>query len=62
MSLSQLGLGLLLILWAVSGLGWVSVPATLLLWLALITGILLLLEALGVLVWHTPVLIRRNNP
>lgn len=60
MSLSQLLLAVLLILLGVSWLGWVAVSATVLGVIALVTGVLLILEGTSVFVWRTPVVRTRD--
>lgn len=54
-------LGILLIIWAVSLLGWVAVSATFLGVCALIVGIVWVIESLGVAVPSVPV-VRRAPP
>ena len=44
MSLSTIGLALTLIVWAVIGFGWVSIPIEVVYVLALVTGLLLLFQ------------------
>jgi len=59
MSLSQLCLALTLIFWAVIGFGWVALSMHLVYGLALVTGILLLLQGLSVFSYSTPTVKRR---
>jgi hypothetical protein len=54
MSLGNLFLAATLILWGVTLLGWIAVSNTVLGVVALIAGILLLLEGAGVWSWNTP--------
>lgn len=54
MSLGNLFLSATLIVWGVSLLDWITVSPKVLGVLALVTGILLLLEGAGVWSWSTP--------
>jgi len=54
MSLGHLFLVATLIVWGVNLLGWITVSSTVLGVLALVAGILLLLEGVGVWSWSTP--------
>lgn len=59
MTLSQLALVLFFILLGITWIGWVAISATVLGIIALLVGVLMLLEALGVVAWNGPVIRRR---
>lgn len=60
MSLSNLFLVLTLLTFGAIGLGWVNFDLDVVYWLAIITGVLMLLEGLSVWSWSTPGVRRRR--
>ncbi len=61
MSLSKLFLILTLLTFAALGLGWVTFDGDVVFWLALITGVLMLLEGLSLWTYSTPTIRRREK-